>query len=143
MKKNLLSLDLGKSTLGVALSRTGILITPIANFRFDYLDFDKPIEYLKQLLDKEIVQTFVLGLPLFPSGDECEMSKVVKNFAKLLNENFPTIEIVYQDERYSTTQASDILQNKGYNSKKQKKTIDQTAACLILERYLKSINQIN
>lgn len=140
MRKNLLGLDLGKSSLGVALSRSGVLVTPIANFRFDSMQFDCAIDYLKDLLNREIVETFVLGLPLFPSGDDCEMTKIVREFSKLLTDNFPNVEIIYQDERYSSCQASEILHEKGYNAKKQRKTIDQTAACLILERYIKENN---
>ena len=143
MKKNLLCLDLGKGSLGIAISRSGMLVTPLENYRFHLMKFDEPIEYLKGLLKKEKVETFVLGLPLFPSGDDCEMTLLVRDFAKLLETNFPGIEIVYQDERYSTIEASSALHDKGQNAKKQHKTIDRTAACVILERYLKSINQMN
>ncbi len=142
MKKNLLCLDLGKGSLGIAISRSGMLVTPLENYRFHMNQFDEPIEYLKTLLKKEKVETFVLGLPLFPSGDDCEMTLVVREFRKMLEANFPGIEIVYQDERYSTIEASSALHDKGQNAKKQHKTIDRTAACVILERYLKSINQM-
>ena len=142
MKKNLLCLDLGKGSLGIAISRSGMLVTPLENYRFHMNQFDEPISFLKDLLKKEKVETFVLGLPLFPSGDDCEMTLVVTDFAKMLEENFPGIEIIYQDERYSTIEASSALHEKGQNAKKQHKTIDRTAACVILERYLKSINQM-
>ncbi len=143
MKKNLLCLDLGKGSLGLAISRSGILVTPLENLRFHMMRFEEPIEYLHQLLKREKVETFVLGLPLFPSGDDCEMTKVVKDFALLLEEEFPQIEIVFQDERYSTIEASNALYEKGQNAKRQHKTIDRTAACVILERYLKSIGQMD
>lgn len=143
MKKNLLCLDLGKASLGVAISRSGMLVTPIENYRFHAMKMDEPISYLKELLKREKVETFVLGLPLFPSGDECEMTSVVKDFAKRLESEFPNIEIVFQDERYSTLEASSALHEKGQNAKRQHKTIDRTAACVILERYLKSIHQMD
>lgn len=143
MKKNLLCLDLGKGSLGIAISRSGILVTPIDNLRFHMMKFDEPIAYLHQLLKREKVETFVLGLPLFPSGDDCEMTSIVRDFAQMLKFEFPNIEIVFQDERYSTLEASSALHEKGQNAKKQHKTIDRTAACVILERYLKSINQMD
>lgn len=142
MKKNLLCLDLGKGSLGLAISRSGMLVTPLENLRFHMMRFEEPIAYLKELLKKEKVETFVLGLPLFPSGDDCEMTLVVRDFSKMLEKEFPNIEIVFQDERYSTVEASNTLQKNGQNAKKQHKTIDRTAACVILERYLKSINQM-
>ena len=125
MKKNLLALDLGKGSLGIAISRSGMFITPIENFRFHAMCFQEPLNRIKELLLIERVETFVLGLPLFPSGDPCEMT-----------------EIVYQDERYSTIEASNNLSKLGQNKKKQKKSIDRTASCVILERYLRSIGQI-
>ncbi len=143
MKKNLLALDLGKGSLGVAISRSGMFITPITNLRFHAMKFEEPIAYLKELLTVEKVETFVLGLPLFPSGDDCEMTGIVRDFAKLLKENFPEQEIVFQDERYSTLEASSVLHKQGQNSKKQHKGIDAAASCVILERYLKSIHQMD
>lgn len=142
MKKNILCLDLGKASLGVAISRSGMFITPIKNLRFHMNCFNEPIDYLKELLKVETVETFVLGLPLFPSGDECEMTKVVKDFAKTLETEFPGIEIEFQDERYSTIEASSNLHDQGKNAKKQHKSIDSSASCVILERYLRRIGQI-
>ncbi|MCI5669631.1 MAG: Holliday junction resolvase RuvX [Candidatus Enterosoma sp.] len=143
MKKNLLALDLGKGSLGVAISRSGMFITPITNLRFHAMQFSEAIDYLKELLMVEKVETFVLGLPLFPSGDDCEMTSVVRQFAEMLKENFPDIEIVFQDERYSTLEASSVLHKQGQNSKKQHKGIDAAASCVILKRYLISIGQMD
>ena len=99
-----------------------MFITPIENFRFHAMCFQEPLNRIKELLSIERVETFVLGLPLFPSGDPCEMTEIVYSFAKMLQENFPEIEIVYQDERYSTIEASNNLsklgQNKGTNNVK-------------------------
>ena len=142
MKKNLLALDLGKGSLGVAISRSGMLVTPLENLRFHAMQYQEVIDYLKELLVVERVETFVLGLPLFPSGDPCEMTEQVYRFAEMLKENFPEIEIVYQDERYSTVEASSYLSDNGKNKKAQRKTIDRTASCVILERYLKSLGQM-
>lgn len=141
MKKNLLALDLGLGSLGVAISRSGMFITPIVNLRFRMKDFDAAISYLRELLITEKVETFVLGLPAYPSGDPTEMTYVVKDFAERLKKGFPKVELIFQDERYSTVEANSYLTEKGYNTKKQKKSIDRTAACVILERYLRSIGQ--
>ena len=129
--------------MGVAISRSGMFITPITNLRFHAMQFNECIDYLKELMITEKVETFVLGLPLFPSGDDCEMTKIVRSFAELLHTNFPEQEIVFQDERYSTIEASSLLHEQGQNSKKQHKGIDAAASCVILKRYLQSIHQID
>ncbi len=142
MKKNLLALDLGKGSLGIAISRSGMFITPITNLRFHAMQFDEALDYLSELLKKEKVETFVIGYPSFPSGDPCEMSQVVEDFIVLLNNRFPYIPVVKQDERYSTLDASSVLHEQGQNSKKQHNHIDCAASCVILERYLQSIGQL-
>jgi putative holliday junction resolvase len=142
MKKNVLCLDLGKGSLGLAISRSGFLVTPLTNYRFHLMAFDEAIQDLKEVLAVEKVETFVIGYPTFPSGDPCEMTPVVEDFIKLLNQNFPTIPVVRQDERYSTTEASQMLHDNGQNAKKQHKNIDSAAATVILERYLTSLGQL-
>ncbi len=143
MKKNLLALDLGKGSLGMALSRSGEFISPLNEVRFPATHYEYALAAIRDLLMIEKVETFVLGLPLFPSGDDCEMTPIVRGFAKRLNETFPNIELVYQDERNTTVEASALLHEAGKKAKKQKKSIDSIAAAVILKRYLASIGQID
>ncbi|MFA6829367.1 MAG: Holliday junction resolvase RuvX [Bacilli bacterium] len=142
MKKHLLCLDLGKGSLGMALSRSGFLITPLTNVRFHMMKFEEAINAIKEVMMTEMVETFIIGYPSYPSGDPCEMSPIVEDFILLLNKNFPNIPVIKQDERYSTVEASSMLHTNGQNAKKQHKNIDSAAATVILERYLSSIGQI-
>lgn len=139
--ENILAIDLGRKTMGLALSRTGLLVTPLDNPHFDLDCYEEDIEYLKDFFQEEYIENIVIGYPLYPSGDPCKMTPVVDNFILLLKENFPNINIYKQDERYSTTTASSYLSKKGYNKKKQKAVIDKMAACVILENFLNSINK--
>ena len=141
MKKYLLGLDLGKGSLGIAISRSGEFVTPLKEVRFPAGQYDKAIAYLRELLMIEKIETFVLGLPLFPSGDDCEMTPVVRKFAEKLKETFPNIEIVFQDERNSTVEAAALLREAGKNAKKARAGIDSAAASVILNRFLESIGQ--
>lgn len=141
MKKNILALDLGKGSLGISISRSGLFVTPLINLRFKAMDFDTPLAYLGDLLEKEKVETFVIGYPTYPSGDPCEMTEVVTGFIVLLKKAFPGIPVMLQDERYSTSEASVLLHDAGKNSRKQHKSIDAAASAVILERYLAAIGQ--
>ena len=51
------------------------------------------------------------------------------------------IEIVEQDERYTSIEASQIMNEIGIKKKKKRKVIDQIAAVLILEGYLKNLKK--
>ena len=142
MEKRILALDLGKGSLGMAVSRSGSFVTPLENLRFKAGEYEEALKGVEKAVEKEDILRFVLGLPLFPSGDECEMTPIVKKFGKRLEERFPKIPLVYQDERNSTVEASEMLHLSGEKAKKQKKHIDSGAAMIILERYLKAIGQL-
>lgn len=142
MKVNILSLDLGKGSLGLAISRSGMLVTPLPNLRFHALDYDECIRMLKKAIEYERIEHIVVGLPLYPSGDPCEMTPIVEEFIESkLRPLFPNVDITKVDERNTTVEASEMLHLNNKNSKKQKAYIDSAAAMIILERYLKSIGQ--
>ena len=140
--KNILAIDLGKGSIGLALSRSGFLVTPLPEVRFPATHYEKGIAAIKELLLIERIERFVIGYPLFPSGDPCEMTPIVEDFILSLNEAFPSIPVEKQDERNSTVEASALLHEQGKNAKKQKKNIDSAAAAVILMRYLRRIGQL-
>lgn len=142
MIKNILALDLGRGSLGVAISRSGFLVTPLTNIRFRMEDYDEALDLLKEVVSKEKVERIVIGYPSYPSGDPCPMSEVVLSFIPKLQERFPGIAIDKQDERYSTSEASAVMESLGKNTRKQRKSIDSKAASVILERYLRKIGQL-
>ena len=141
MKKNILSLDLGKGSLGLAISRSGQFVSPLTNIRFHHSDYDEAVSLLLKEIKDEKIEHIVIGYPLYPSGDPCEMTNIVEQFILKIAPLFPGIDIIKVDERYSTLEASNIMLNNNKSAKKQKKNIDSAAAMVILERHLKDINQ--
>ncbi|MBO4540438.1 MAG: Holliday junction resolvase RuvX, partial [Bacilli bacterium] len=130
MEKHILALDLGKGSLGMAVSRSGLFATPLENFRFKAGEYQEALTQVKKVVEREMVEHFVLGLPLFPSGDECEMTPICRRFGEKLQTLFPNIPLAYQDERNSTVEASEMMHLSGENAKKQKKHIDSGAAMI-------------
>lgn len=141
MKQHILALDLGKGSLGLAISRSGMFVTSLPNLKFHAGDYDECIKMLLKAIELERVEHIVIGLPLYPSGDPCEMTPIVDMFIKKIEPLFPNVDITKVDERNSTVEASEILHSNNKNSKKQKSIIDSAAAMVILERYLKQIGQ--
>ena len=70
------------------------------------------------------------------------MTPIVKSFIEKIEPLFSGVDIILQDERESTLEASEILRQNSKNAKKQKNIIDSAAALVILERYLKEIGQM-
>ncbi len=55
---------------------------------------------------------------------------------RLLQEGIP---VRYQDERLTSFEAEEAMRAGGLDSRQIREKVDQTAACLILERYLDSL----
>lgn len=141
MEKNILALDLGKGSLGIALSRSGMLVSLLPNIRFKMGDYQTALKELKEVLFLEKIEHIAMGYPLFPSGDPCEMTPIVERFIPMVQEAFPEATITKVDERNSTVEASALLHSLGENAKKQRRHIDSAAAGVILQRYLHQIGQ--
>lgn len=141
MEKNILALDLGKGSLGLAISRSGMLVTLLPNLRFKAGEYDKALSLLREAVNGETIEHIVIGYPLFPSGDPCEMTPIVDSFIQKMQALFPSVAITKVDERGSTLEAAALLHEKGEKSKKQRFHIDSAAAAVILKRYLRSIGQ--
>ncbi len=141
MITNIIALDLGKSSLGLAISRSGMFAQALPNLHFTQNDFDECLTKFLEAVKYEKIEHIVMGYPLYPSGDICEMTPIVLEFAKKIEPYFPNIDIKFQDERNTTVEASQMLHLNKKNSKKQKSIIDSAAAVIILERYLRSIGQ--
>lgn len=139
--KPVLALDLGLTTLGIAVSRSGHMATGLDNLKFPRGNFEPAFQGAINYAEKESVGTIVLGRPCYPSGDPTEMTSVVNDFAEELRKRLDKsglkdVKLVLQDEQGSTLEAASTLHELGLNAKKQKPIIDRQAAKVILERWL-------
>ncbi len=132
----ILGLDYGTKRIGVAISdERKILASPLT-----FINREKSLEACaKQISD--VIKGYspftkiVIGLPLHLDGNESEMSKEVKKFAKVL-EQFFSLPIQLWDERLSSAQVEKGLKERNMNRKKRVQITDALAAALILQTYL-------
>jgi putative Holliday junction resolvase len=80
----------------------------------------------------------VVGLPLSLDGSETEVTQLCKKFARRLNGRF-NLPVIMIDERYSSTEASQLLNESGIKGRAQKAMLDQVAAQTILRSYFDSL----
>lgn len=126
--------------------RTGIAVTDplqIIASGLTTIPTAEAFEFLAVYLREEDVEKIVVGEPLHPDGNPAQIAHLVKGFVNQLRRKFPNIEVVMQDERYTSETAKDIILQSGIGKKKRrdKALIDQISAALILEDYLKSIGK--
>jgi putative Holliday junction resolvase len=127
-----LCLDYGQKRIGVAVSDPfGMMALP-QNFVPNNSGLPKA---LRQLIDEFNIGKIVLGLPLNLQKQETESSRKVRAFADRVLSKFG-LEIVYQDERFSTTAVERELIAADLSRQKRKEVIDSQAAAFILQGYL-------
>lgn len=131
-----LGLDLGTVTLGVAISRTGIISTGYEEFRFEDSQWQIALQEVERIVNLEKINTIALGLPLNMSGTESEMSTNARNFKEMIEKAIPEVKVVLIDERWTTKQATNRLLESDLSRKKRKRVIDKMAAQIILDTYL-------
>lgn len=134
-----LGLDLGTKTLGVAISRTGIIANPYELLKYNNEEYDKLALEVADIVKKESIETIALGLPKNMNNTCGFATERSQNFKKVL-EKYVDIPINFIDERLSTVEATNILLANDMSRKKRKNVIDVTAAMIILDTYLKKRN---
>ena len=131
-----LGLDLGTKTLGIAISRTGIIANPYKLLRYNNEEYDKLALEVANIVRQENVTEIALGLPKNMNNTCGFATERSQNFKKIL-EKYVDIPITLVDERLSTVEATNILLANDMSRKKRKNVIDVTAAMIILDTYLK------
>ena len=131
-----MAIDYGDKKIGVALT------DPLKVFAYPFttIHHQSKSQVIKELIDvvaSQQVERIILGLPLSIDGKDTAKTQDVRAFYQLLRAQIK-LPIEWWDERYSTSDANDLLKEKKINWKDSKKIIDQIAAAVILKNYLGS-----
>lgn len=130
----IMGLDVGDKTIGVALSDPMFLMAhPIETIKRKKASLD--IQRLVEIIEKEDVETIVVGLPKNMNNSIGPQSMKVMSFVDLLKKQTDK-EIVYEDERMTTLQSERVLIDMDVRRENRKKYIDKIAATFILQSYL-------
>ncbi len=133
-------------SLDFGLKRTGIAITDdlcIVASPLITVDSRKLMEYLNELIPKELISTIVLGYPTRLDGSDSHVTENVRILKSELEKNFPTISVVLQDERYSSAESMKVVYKAGKKKQqKDKGLIDKISAAIILQDYLETLNKV-
>lgn len=134
----IISLDFGLKRTGIAITDDNqIIASPLTT-----VDSPQLMDFLKKLVIKESVETIVLGFPLRLDGSDSHITENVRILKEVLEKEFPSIPVVFQDERYSSASAMETIHLMGKaKHKKDKKLVDRVAATIILSEYLRSIGK--
>ena len=137
INKRIISLDIGKSKIGSAISdQKHLVVTPLDVFSKKRL-YDELFKIIKEFNPGGVL----VGLPFFESekkNKSCQMiediTKNIDNFLKNKNNELP---IFFWDESYTSFEAEEITKNIFKNLKEQRKKLDKFAAKIILDDFFR------
>ena len=132
--KRIMAVDFGDARTGIAVSDLLCSIvgtTTVIHSR----NKEKTAEEIRKLAAEKEVGEIVVGLPKNMDGTEGARAELCREFAQLLRD-ITGLPVSHWDERRTTVEAHNILNEHNYHGKKRKNTVDAVAASLILEGYL-------
>ena len=139
----ILGFDLGTRTLGISISDyINTIATTYKTIRFNEREYDSIIPEIKNIVHEFNVQKIVLGLPKNMNNSIGDRGLETLEFKKKLEENL-NIEVIMQDERLTTVQATKYMLEADISRKKRKKKVDSLAANIILQTYLDTMKGRN
>ncbi len=135
-----ISLDVGDKTIGVALS-DALMLTAQGLMTIERIGIRKDADKVLALVKEHGCDTIVMGLPLNLDGSDSIQTEKVRAFRTMLENKIKSnaikgVEIVYQDERFTTKIAESVLIEADVSRKKRKDVIDKQAAVIILQSWL-------
>jgi len=134
--KRILALDFG-------LKRTGLAITDEYNIiasGLKTLDSKFLITELRQIVSDKNIGVIVLGEPKRLNNSPTHITENVHILFEVLKKEFPLLDVILYDERFTSKMASHAISLSGMSkSKKQDKgLIDEVSATILLQDYMSS-----
>lgn len=131
----ILAVDYGQRRIGLAVTDpSGVIACPLkvvdrknAGWKDDF----------RRTIDELGVRIVVVGLPKNMDGTLGSQAKYCQEFGSEVERTWPgSVEVVYCDERLTTSAAASALREGGKKNHQTKDRLDAVAASLILQTYL-------
>ena len=136
--KRILALDFG-------LKRTGIAITDENNIIASGLktvDSKVLITEIQKIVREKNIGTLILGEPKRLNNEHTHITENVHILFEVLKKEFPELNVILYDERFTSKMASQAISMSGLSKhkKQDKGLIDEVSATILLQSYMSSIN---
>lgn len=133
----IMAIDYGKKRTGLAVTDpVRIIATALTTVETPAL-----LRYIKEYCAREEVDLFVVGEAKRLDGSPSESAALIEPFVEELRRTFPDREVKRIDERFTSKIAFQSMIDSGLKKKdrRNKATIDQVAATIMLQDYMRSI----
>lgn len=132
----ILAIDYGTKRTGIAVTDTlRIIATPL-----DTVLTAELLTFLKNYLQKEPVDEFVVGMPKTLRNEDSEIAPLVRLFVEGLKKTFPGKPVHLADERFTSTLAQRAMIEGGMKKKDRqvKGNVDKISATIILQSFMQT-----
>lgn len=133
----LMAIDYGRRRCGIAVTDPArIVATALATVATSGL-----VSFVTKYLETEGVDRIVVGLPTQADGSPSDSMRYIRPGISLLRKALPpSVDIVFFDERYTSTLAHRSMLDSGMrrSQRRDKAAVDRMAATIILNDYLGS-----
>jgi putative Holliday junction resolvase len=131
-----MSLDVGDKMIGIAIS-DALMLTAQSRPTLRRRNLEADLETLRRLAEENEVHEIVVGKPLHMDGTESSQSLKIARFAEELKK-IANLPIIFWDERLTSFEAEQHLEQMGLNWRQRREQVDKIAAMIILQNYLDS-----
>ncbi len=133
----ILAIDYGKKRTGIAVTDPLKIIASALTT----IESARIFTFLEEYLLKENVELILIGDPRNLDDSPTDLTVDVQRIIGIMQRKFPGIPVKPVDERYSSLMASRAMVDMGLkkNRRREKGTVDQVAATMMLQEYLAGI----
>ena len=134
----ILGIDYGRRRCGVAATdELRIVASPVATVPSAQL-----LDFIRRYISENKVDVIVVGKPTTLRGEDSESMRYIRPFLGRLRQMLPEgIQVRLYDERFTSALAHQAMIDGGLGrmARRDKATVDRTAATIILNDYLQSV----
>jgi putative Holliday junction resolvase len=135
----LIALDLGERRIGLAVSGPGGLALPAGHITRSKLSED--IQQVIAAANDRQAYGIVVGIPYTLQGETGPAAKLARGFIRALRRAIgeeTALPVYEMDERFTSVEAEGLLRESGVQPSRERATVDETSAVLILQRFVAS-----
>ena len=139
-ESKLVALDLGERRIGLAVSGPGGMALPAG-----YIVRSKLAQDVQQVISsaqERQAQGIVVGIPYTLQGETGDSAKLAHGFIRALRRALGddgSLAIYEMDERFTSVEAEGLLRELGVQPSRDRASVDEASAVLILQRFLTSL----
>lgn len=132
-----LGIDYGTKRVGLAVTDPLQIVTS----PLDTIHAQDIFSFLEKYINTEDVETIVVGMPLKSDGSRTDSTPHIIGFIRKLKKRYPQINIVEEDEAFTSKMAVEAMIEGGMKKKdrQKKENLDKLSATFILKAYLENL----